>query len=762
MTSRFMTAAFAVNRKVGAGALVFMLFLACASSARAQQASASASDASSRDAEWVRIIAPRLPAGSAHRLEAEHLQRYADFDVHRVLSAVPGVHFRAEEGYGLRPNIGIRGAYSDRSGRITLMEDGVLIAPAPYSAPSAYYFPTVSRMSGVEVLKGPSAITEGPYTIGGALNLISTPIPESDGGSLIQEIGDDGLMRSHVTYGLVGQNFGALIEVQRYEADGFDSIRNSSRDTGFQKNDQMFKLRFDPAPASRYAQEMHLKWQKADEASDQTYLGLAEPDFKRDARSRYGMSALDTFDSDHESWSLRYQIDFGRGRRLEAVFFENEFERDWFKLHDFSMVTGDAACTRSDRCSIGSVLASANNNSAAHLAALRGAAAAEGRMKHNARVYESRGWEVRGDWELGEHVLEIGWRRIDDSEDRFQYYEYLTQLAGGELRLGVDANGDPIAPTTPSGGDNRLTESEGESRFLRGEFALENDLHLALGYRRESYETEERRWTNPSRAALADAYPRQKADDSASLWGASLSWRPAAGWEFFVGQHQGFSPTGGDADPEEADNLELGARRTDAPVTWEVVYFDSDYENLVGECKNSNMGVFSDCAVGDTFDGGAARVSGFEASVATTMRRGGVLYSLEANYTSTDAEFRETFASDFWGNVERGDEIPYLPDSQMSIFVGAEWGRNWSAQLRQTAYGDTCSTAACGAFADIDSYATTDVFLNWTRERGDDALRLYARVTNLTDEEDLINRSPNNGARSQAPRSFVVGAHWRF
>ena len=46
-------------------------------------------------------------------------------------------------------------------------------------------------MNAIEVLKGPAAITQGPYTTGGAVNLVTTPIPDERRGMLRGEYGSD-------------------------------------------------------------------------------------------------------------------------------------------------------------------------------------------------------------------------------------------------------------------------------------------------------------------------------------------------------------------------------------------------------------------------------------------------------------------------------------------------------------------------------------------------------------------------------------------
>ncbi|MGY8918678.1 MAG: TonB-dependent receptor plug domain-containing protein, partial [Flavobacteriales bacterium] len=87
--------------------------------------------------------------GSLHLITTKELKRFSYTDPLRTLRTVAGVNLTEEDGFGLRPNIGLRGSGTERSSRITIMEDGILITPAPYTASAAYYFPSIARMSSV-------------------------------------------------------------------------------------------------------------------------------------------------------------------------------------------------------------------------------------------------------------------------------------------------------------------------------------------------------------------------------------------------------------------------------------------------------------------------------------------------------------------------------------------------------------------------------------------------------------------------------------
>ena len=60
-------------------------------------------------------------AGAGAVISNEDLQKVMDTDIQKILTAVPGLYMRTEEGYGLRPNISIRGTAIERSAKVTIM-----------------------------------------------------------------------------------------------------------------------------------------------------------------------------------------------------------------------------------------------------------------------------------------------------------------------------------------------------------------------------------------------------------------------------------------------------------------------------------------------------------------------------------------------------------------------------------------------------------------------------------------------------------------
>ncbi|MDD9997299.1 MAG: TonB-dependent receptor plug domain-containing protein, partial [Rhodospirillaceae bacterium] len=61
--------------------------------------------------------------GAAHVISREDLEQFEYSDIQRMIRKIPGISVQVEDGYGLRPNLSIRGVATERSGRITLLED---------------------------------------------------------------------------------------------------------------------------------------------------------------------------------------------------------------------------------------------------------------------------------------------------------------------------------------------------------------------------------------------------------------------------------------------------------------------------------------------------------------------------------------------------------------------------------------------------------------------------------------------------------------
>ena len=681
----------------------------------------------------------RRIAGSGTVISNEDLQKTIDTDIHKILSAVPGVFFRTEDGYGLRPNISIRGTSLDRSSKITIMEDGVLVAPAPYTSASAYYFPTTGRIHAVEVLKGPSAITQGPSTIGGALNLISTPIPTEDKGKFVQELGENGMMRTHAVLGGDNGTFGAMVEVHEHSTDGFDSIANVGGDTGFDKSDLLAKFRYTTGN-----HEVTLKMLDLDESSDQTYVGLSQSSFNKNPRMRYGMTQYDQMKNDGEQQSITYKGSFGNVNVI-ATSWSNDYHRDWFKVDKAN--NGKAFGISNG---INNVIDAANNGNADAQGILDGTRAVEVKLKHNNRFYGNEGIQFQLSTDIGNHSVTFGYRDMEDHESRLQNYECFDQSA--------DGTNSALSPCSTgwTGSNNRLRETDATSYFVQDTITMDK-LTLTLGYRSEDYDKVENRWSDakPTRTIKDPKYNDKKSSGDYSTTGFGATYDVSENLKLVAGFHQGMSPVfNGDA--EEADNMELGFRYNKETTSVEVIYFASDYANLVAECKNSSGG---DCDAGDTFSGGEVDVSGIEVDASWVVQKNAVNYPIAITYTSTDATFDNSFDSDYFGVVASGDDLPYIPSSVLAISAGFITDSGWSGYMRMADHGSSCSTAACGTYENIEAYSYIDLSL---RKRVNESLDVYGVLENATDNEDIAARAPKNGARSQKPQTFKIGFSYKF
>ena len=684
-------------------------------------------------------------AGSGAVISNEDLEKAMDTDIQKILTAVPGVYMRTEEGYGLRPNISIRGTAIERSAKVTIMEDGVLVAPSPYTSSSAYYFPTTGRIHSVEVLKGPAVVSQGPQTIGGAINLISTPIPEVNSGKFIQELGQNGMARTHAYYGVNSGNFGALVEVHEHSSDGFDSIANVGGDTGFDKSDLMLKAEY-----SSGNHTLKFKMVDLEENSDQSYVGLSQASFNANARMRYGATAYDEMMNDGEQTSLTYVGDFDN---LDIVFtsWQNDYHRDWFKVSDFNNLK-----EHGEQDDINELISDANNGSANAQAILDGQLPVQIEYKHNNRYYTNEGYQFTVSTEIGIHALTLGYRDMEDSESRVQAHEYADQAADGSLSALYGYVG-------LNNSNNRLRESSATSYYLQDTMDF-GKLAITVGYRSEDYEQRHRRWSDAAGPNLTEVRIGPADNRDTMAYNDHTTSSIAATYDLndtttlVAGFHEGMTPMFG-ADPEEADNMELGFRYSEGTTNIEAFYFTSDYSRLAAECTLVS-GAACDADESAIFSGGEAEVSGIEFSGSIILEGGnGVSYPISVNYTSTDATFKNSSESDYFGLVAAGDDLPYIPDTQSSIIAGFITDNGLSGSARLVNVGSSCSIAACGIYNKIDSHSYLDLSI---RKAINSSMDVYVILENTLDDEDLISRAPSEGARSQKPRTMKVGFSYDF
>ncbi|MCY4014013.1 MAG: TonB-dependent receptor [Gammaproteobacteria bacterium] len=722
-------------------ARVPLLALVTATAAIALPGGAQEDTAAAPQIEEVVVIGSRQDAdtvaGSGTLVDQEALEQFDYVDLNQVLSAVPGVYMREEDGFGLRPNIGIRGASAERSQKIAIMEDGVLITPAPYSAPAAYYVPNISRIHAVEVLKGPAAVRHGPHTVGGAVNFVTRPVPEARLAEIDLSAGNHGFHKVQAAFARPLETTAYLVEAMRYGSTGFKDL-DGGGDTGFVRHALDMKWRWEPG--GERDQQLTVKLGYADEDADETYLGLADRDFDRTPLRRYRASQLARFQSSHALAHVNYGIAVNDSLRLNAKGYWNRFDRQWNKVDGF--MSGPA---------LQSVLIRPGNY-ARQIQLLRGEIDSTAidadiiDVTNNDRSFDVSGVQLTatatGILGGSAHRATAGVRLHRDQVDRDHRRRGYRMASGNMISDGIERGSKA----------RNHADTDAYAVFVADEITR-GDWRVTMGVRYEDIA-----------GAFEDLRAGVRRDSAQSVVspGLGVHWQTTPRLSFLAGVYRGFSPAGPgsrDVDPEQSVNLEYGVRFATPSLRFEAIGFFSDYENLLGRCRVSDSG----CQAGEEFNGGRVEIAGAEiVGWARLLLTQAVALEFDVTYTYSESAFQTSFLSQFpqWGLVRRGDELPYLPEHIGRASAKLMTGR-WEASAAVRGQAQMREEPGYENLEDglhADGFLVLDLALS---RRFGDAMLVQFLVGNATDEAAIVSHRPF-GARPNRPRSLVARIKYAF
>jgi Fe(3+) dicitrate transport protein len=655
------------------------------------------------------------PMGSVSVLDETQLEESRVFTLNEALRKLPGLNVRDEEGFGLRPNIGLRGLNPTRSTKITLLEDGVPLAYAPYGDNASYYFPPVDRFVSVELLKGADVLAYGPQTIGGVINF-RTPMPTREFSGFVQGVIGS---RDFSDAKLQLSSDGYLLDLTRKQGKG---ARDHTEST---LTDFNLKAYFEPAPGH----QLVAKLSHFIEDSLVTYSGLTQAELDNFGPD-YNPFRNDRFDTRRTGGSLTHRWAIGGGKRLTTQLYSAYFARDWWRQSSSSTDTQCGTAFRDARLAGDRVDVDACNSS-------------QGRL----RAYTTTGLDSRlslgHDWLGTSSTLDLGVKLHDEKQDRKQ-----VNASSSTGRAGTLAE------------DNRR-DTRAYSAFIANRAEIGEHGLVSASLRYESIDNQRQNRLNP-------AQPGSKALN-AWIPGLAAGWKLDDRWSVFGGVHRGFAPprtediiagngTSTEVEAERSLNWEAGLRHQGhGGFSASATAFRNDYSRLiaVGSIAGGNTPLAQ----------GQALFQGLELAASYYPTQG--LFANAAFTWLPTARQVRPFTQVVGGAVIAGSSAgkrqPYAPklNATLSVGYGAE---AWNAQLEWVRVGEqfadfanTESPSANGQLGRIATANTWNLAANWRLDR--DWL-LFATVKNLADTRAIVDRT--RGIQVQAPRLVQLGIRHRL
>ena len=658
--------------------------------------------------------------GSGTVLDSEDLRPFSHTDIHEILRQVPGVYLRPEEGYGFFPNISLRGTDPNRSGKVTILEDGIPSSPSPFSDPAAYYSPTAGRMSGFEILKGSSQLKFGPNTTGGVINYISTPIPEEQTSYLRASYGDHNEIISHAYSGgkssLGNGTLGYLVELFDHRSDGwkYADLKTlmglENKEMPISKTDIMIKLSYEMSNDDY----LEFKAGRTFMDSDVSYQGTSLADFTADPYRLYGATAWDNMDSHQYRYYLRYIKAISDSLKLTASVFHNEFNRDWYKLN--------------------------KSSSSSRYDVFEGSVDGNWTTKHNHRNYKVTGIQGNFDYEWENHNFDIGFRFTKDDYIQNPYTQDMYELNSTADTVTISYDSGSATVTDP------YLHAKATELYLIDTFNV-GSLSLTPGVRYTDVEYTYQ--TNPIRSV----------DDV--LLGIGAGYELSETMSLFAGVHQGHalpgakggsgSTSSGLRNIEESLSIEVGTRGNTGAFGYELAFFNTKFKNMIA-ADSLSSGQEGTANIGD------ATISGLEVLLGTDLgSNAGVNIPVTISATFTNTEFDRVAGSGtgMYSGAAVGNEFAWIPDTMLNARAGLEFEKA-SSYLNYHWQDDVWTSAANTDL--LDGYG----ILDWSGfYEINEGVTLFAKVTNVADKEYAHSTLPA-GYRPGAPRIASFGFEFDF
>jgi Fe(3+) dicitrate transport protein len=660
----------------------------------------------------------RIP-GSAEVIDEVELKASSVFTVNEALRKVSGVNVRDEEGFGLRPNIGIRGLNPTRSTKITLLEDGIPLSYAPYGDNASYYHPPIDRFERIEVLKGAGQIAYGPQTIGGVVNYITPVPPREFAGKVSTAAGNRGYLNAQLQ---VGGN-GMLVDYTRKQGEGArDNIESELNDLNFKYVSSIGTAHALTVRANLYTED-----------SDITYSGLTDAEYQNFG-PEYNPFKNDEFETDRKGASLTHDWILNDAAILTTNLYYSNFNRDWWRQASTTTDGQCGAAFTADRLAGEAVDPDICNS-------------IQGRL----RSYYTHGIEPR---------LKVTYNAFGATSEFETGVKMHFEEQNREQRNGTS----PTARTGLTVEDN-VRETEALSAFVLNRFVM-GEWVITPGVRFEQIDSER---TNRLPGGMSG---KDTLDVTIPSFG--ITWNPSETLTVFAGAHRGFAPPrtedivngvgiSTEVEAEESTNLELGLRiHTESADALQATFFRNDFERLTA--VGSIAGGSTPLAQGEAlFEG--LEISGFLHATDTVYLRGAYTNLREAEQSTAFAPIDPLNGPVVIGS-EAGNRQPYAPEDLLTVAVGCAH-ESFDVQLEAVyvseQFSDFANTESAlpngnGQVGKLDSYTVWNGALNYRLEQHE--IDLFITVKNLTDEVYIVDRT--RGILPGAPRLVQAGAAFSF